>query len=29
MAKSKKDDVVLDESIQDNANTGKEDNSNA
>lgn len=29
MAKSKKDDVVLDETIQDNANTGKEDNSNA
>ena len=28
MAKGKKDEVVLDETIQDNANTGKEDNSN-
>jgi len=29
MAKGKKDTVVLDATIQDNANTGKEDNSNA
>jgi hypothetical protein len=29
MAKKKNDDIVLTETIQDNANTGKEDNSNA
>jgi len=29
MAKKKEVDVILDETIQDNANTGKEDNSNA
>lgn len=29
MAKKKEVEVVLDETIQDNANTGKEDNSNA
>jgi len=29
MAKKKEVEVILDETIQDNANTGKEDNSNA
>jgi len=29
MAKKKQVEVILDETIQDNANTGKEDNSNA
>jgi hypothetical protein len=29
MAKKKEIDIVLDETIKDNANTGKEDNSNA
>jgi hypothetical protein len=29
MAKKKIQEIVLDETIQDNANTGKEDNSNA
>jgi hypothetical protein len=29
MAKKKEIDIVLDETIKDNANTGKQDNSNA
>jgi hypothetical protein len=29
MAKKKNEEIVLDETIKDNANTGKEDNSNA
>jgi len=29
MAKKKIEEIVLDETIQDNANTGKKDNSNA
>jgi len=29
MAKKKETDIVLDQTIQDNANTGKADNSNA